>query len=352
MADRPVIAGSVGLLIQEPVPLMRDCLRTIVKQMPGIRVVGEVATPREAIDIALKLRPEIMLVNLDGAPEAKALLAEVREKLPELRLIWLADLPGDAAVRAALGDGDAGLVLKKDSIEDLAHALDSARQGTVAIAAEFANPILIHYADVVRQKRARDTAIIETLASAVDAKDSDTGAHGQRVFELATALARHIDPLLEANEPMRYGFVLHDIGKIGIPDSILLKASSLEPEEWEVMKTHPILGLDLVGPLHLGKETESVIRHHHERWDGLGYPDGLAGDDIPLEARIFSVADTYDAITNDRPYRQAMTKKTALTEIKKCSGWQFDPKVVDSFIDMANGNGAPRPSRKRALSSR
>ncbi len=337
LVDRPVLAGPVGILIQEPHNLMRDCLRTIVNRLEGITVVAEVASPREAIDTALKLHPEMMLVDLAGAEEARALLAEVHEKLPGLRLIWLADEPGDVAVKAALENGDAGLVLKRDSTEYLAHALDSARRGTVTVAAEFANPILRHYADIVRQKRSRDAAIIETLASAVDAKDSTTGTHAQRVPEVAAALARHIDPALEGNEPMRYGFVLHDVGKIGIPDSILLKEGALDREEWRIMKTHPILGLGLVGPLRLGDEAESVIRNHHERWDGSGYPDRLAGEEIPLGARIFAVADTFDAMTNDRPYRKAMTKRAAFKEIRKCAGKQFDPKVVDSFLEMAVG---------------
>ena len=337
MVDRPVLAGPVSLLIQEPQALMRECLRTIISQMEGITVVADVASPREAIDTGLRLHPEIMLIDLDGASEARSLLGELRQKLPECRLIWLADEPGDVAVRTALEHGDAGLVLKRNSAEELAHALDSARRGTVTIAAEFANPILIHYADIVRQKRGRDAAIIETLASAVDARDSVTGAHAQRVSEVAAALARHIDPVLEANEAVRYGFVLHDIGKIGIPDSILLKEGALDADEWQVMKTHPILGLALVGPLRLGEEAEQIIKHHHERWDGGGYPDGLAGEEISLGSRIFAVADTFDAMTNDRPYRKAMTKRTALKEIRTCAGKQFDPKVVESFLEMTAG---------------
>ena len=339
MADRPVLVGPVGILIQEPHTLMRDCLRTIINRIEGVKVVAEVATHREAIDTALRLRPEIMLIDLTGAPEAKAVLAEVRERLPESRLIWLADAPGDIAVKAALQYGDAGLVMKRNSADDLAHALDSARRGVVAIAAEFSHPILVHYADIIRQKRGRDAAIIETLASAVDARDSVTGAHGQRVSEVATSLARHMDPGLEGNEPLRYGFVLHDIGKIGIPDSILLKEGSLTPDEWRIMKTHPILGLGLVGNLQLGEEAESVIKQHHERWDGSGYPDGLAGEEISLGARIFSVADTYDAMTNDRPYRKAISKRTAINEIRKEAGKQFDPKVVEVFLGVETGAG-------------
>ncbi len=325
MTDRRVISGSVGVVVQEPNVLMRDRLRTIINDLDNITVLAEVANPNEAIALALKLRPEIMLVNLSGANEMRDQFIKLRERVPGLRLIWLEDLPEYDRVRSTSG-------LSKGQSRSLNSASPAAARGI----AEFANPILVHYADIVGQRQNRDAAIIETLASAIDAKETTAGAHAQRVAEIAAELARNIDPKLGANQPMRYGFVLHDIGKIGIPEGILLKEGALDPEEWATVKTHPILGVELVEPLRLGEETESVIKHHHERWDGHGYPDGLVGEEIPLGARIFSVADTFDAITNDRPYRSALPKSAALAEIRKGAGKEFDPQVVESFFEMTS----------------
>ena len=187
-------------------------------------------------------------------------------------------------------------------------------------------------------------ATVRTLAFIVEAKDSSTREHLERTHDYARALARVVMPGVEIGPEMTYGFLLHDVGKVGIPESILCKPGPLTEEEYEVMKTHPLIGVQIVAPIQfLGKAIE-VIRCHHERWDGRGYPDGLAGEDIPLAARIFSVCDTFDAMTSDRPYRRAMPFDYAVEEIERCGGTQFDPEVVGFFIRMCSqlrgGSGA------------
>ncbi|HPC73001.1 MAG TPA: HD domain-containing phosphohydrolase, partial [Syntrophales bacterium] len=125
----------------------------------------------------------------------------------------------------------------------------------------------------------------------------------------------------------------HDIGKIAIPDVILLKPAELTPAEYEVIKTHCRIGDDILAPILLFETERKIIRHHHERWDGKGYPDGLAGEQIPFFARLLAVADAFDAMTTDRPYRKAMTRKEAVAELKKNEGRQFDPQMVKPFVE-------------------
>jgi ribonuclease P protein subunit RPR2 len=141
-------------------------------------------------------------------------------------------------------------------------------------------------------------------------------------------------PDVEIGPDLSYGFLLHDVGKVGIPESILCKPGPLTDEEYEVMKTHPLIGVQIVAPIAFLGNAVEVIRCHHERWDGRGYPDGLAGEGIPLAARIFSVCDTFDAMTSDRPYRRALPFDSAVEEIDRCGGTQFDPEVVRLFVEM------------------
>jgi ribonuclease P protein subunit RPR2 len=177
-------------------------------------------------------------------------------------------------------------------------------------------------------------ATVRTLAFIVEAKDSSTREHLERTHDYARALARVVMPDTEVSPELTYGFLLHDVGKVGIPESILCKPGPLTDEEYEVMKTHPLIGVQIVAPIKFLAGAVDVIRCHHERWDGRGYPDGLAAEDIPLGARIFSVCDTFDAMTSDRPYRRALPFDDAVSEIERCGGTQFDPEVVDAFVRM------------------
>jgi ribonuclease P protein subunit RPR2 len=173
---------------------------------------------------------------------------------------------------------------------------------------------------------------VTALASALESKDIGTGEHSLRVQRYAIELARSIDQALLEDESTEYGFLLHDVGKIGIPDRILLKRGSLEPSERRLLETHTVLGEQLLsGVALLQGQGIQVVRHHHERWDGDGYPDGLQQTEIPLGARVFAVADALDAITSDRPYRRARSWDEAAAEIVRESGRQFDPSVVEAF---------------------
>jgi HD-GYP domain-containing protein (c-di-GMP phosphodiesterase class II) len=171
----------------------------------------------------------------------------------------------------------------------------------------------------------------EALAAAVEKRDPYTGGHIKRVVEYSMAIARHLASPLTDMEDLRLAAVLHDIGKIGIKDSVLLKQARLDHEEIAHMREHPLVGEDILEHIEQMKQVRKIMRAHHEKWDGTGYPDGLKGEDIPVHARIIAIADTFDAITTDRPYRRAADWKTAVDEIKRCSGTEYDPVLVDAF---------------------
>jgi response regulator RpfG family c-di-GMP phosphodiesterase len=181
------------------------------------------------------------------------------------------------------------------------------------------------------QEAYRETAV--ALAHALESKDGATGAHSERVRRYGTELASAIDPYLLEEQSLEYGFILHDVGKMAVPDAILKKREPLTGSERRLLEMHPTFGEQIVGNAALlrGRGAE-VVRSHHERWDGLGYPDGLSGTDVPLAARIFSVADALDAITSDRPYRSARSWSIAVDEIEAQAGAQFDPEVVNAFL--------------------
>jgi response regulator RpfG family c-di-GMP phosphodiesterase len=175
---------------------------------------------------------------------------------------------------------------------------------------------------------------VGALTSALESKDTGTREHSQRVQRYAVELAEAVEPHLTEDPSTEYGFLLHDVGKMRIPDDILRKPKPLSQGERRLMETHTVLGEQvLAGVAFLQGEGLRVVRSHHERWDGGGYPDALEGTDIPLSARVFAVADALDAMTSDRPYRQARPWKVAGQEIIAESGRQFDPRVVAAFVD-------------------
>ncbi|HEY6584846.1 MAG TPA: HD domain-containing phosphohydrolase [Gaiellaceae bacterium] len=198
---------------------------------------------------------------------------------------------------------------------------------------------LRHILEIEKGQRALiQSAYRETvmaLASALESKDTGTRAHSQRVQQYAIALACEVQPRLLDDPSTEYGFLLHDVGKIGIPDRILQKPKPLSAAEERLMRTHTVLGEQVLsGVAFLHGEGLRVVRSHHERWDGDGYPDGLAATSIPLAARVFAVADALDAMTSDRPYRRALPWAHAERELVEQSGRQFDPDVVAAFLEV------------------
>ncbi|KAB2960119.1 MAG: HD domain-containing protein, partial [Thermoanaerobaculia bacterium] len=173
---------------------------------------------------------------------------------------------------------------------------------------------------------------IRAFSAAIDAKDPYTRGHSERVAEISRTIARHLGQNEEFQHRLWIGALLHDVGKIGIEDQILRKVGQLTPEEYEIMKSHPVVGSDILSPIEQLREMIPVIRWHHENWNGRGYPDALKGDDIPLMARIVAVADCFDAVTTNRPYQRAYDQRHAAELITKLAGSRFDAKIVTAFL--------------------
>jgi HD-GYP domain-containing protein (c-di-GMP phosphodiesterase class II)/pSer/pThr/pTyr-binding forkhead associated (FHA) protein len=190
----------------------------------------------------------------------------------------------------------------------------------------------IESAQLLRQQRDLFLNTITILAQAIDLRDDNTGGHTARVTKYSEMLARQLQLAPNDLKWIRFGTPLHDIGKIGIDDAILRKPGPLTPEEFKIMQTHTVKGASILGTLPDLAPILPIVRNHHERWDGRGYPDNLAGQKIPHYARLVAVADTFDAMTSDRPYRKGMDSSVAFAEIEKQAGKQFDPQCAEAFL--------------------
>ena len=173
---------------------------------------------------------------------------------------------------------------------------------------------------------------VKVLVEAIDAKDPYTRGHSDRVRRMSLHIATSLGLSEERVETLEYGALLHDIGKIGIKDEILQKPGVLSPEEYQTIQEHPLIGVKIVEGIEFFKDKIPMIRHHHEHFDGSGYPDGLVGEAIPLEARIIAVPDAFDAMVSLRPHRRAMPLVDILLEMEKCTGKQFDPDIIEIFL--------------------
>jgi putative nucleotidyltransferase with HDIG domain len=175
-------------------------------------------------------------------------------------------------------------------------------------------------------------ATLDVLTRALDTRDAETEEHSRRVQQYAELIARHYGVPEEAIEHISRGALLHDIGKIGVPDAILLKPERLNNEEQAIMRRHPSIGAAMIAHIPFLSRAAEVVQYHHEAFNGTGYPAGLQGQEIPLGARIFAVADALDAMTSDRPYRRARPLSEAMVELQRCQGHQFDPRIVDILL--------------------
>ncbi len=189
-------------------------------------------------------------------------------------------------------------------------------------------------AQMVKQLERTWQSTLVALAAALDARDRETAGHSARVTALAVKIAKQMGLDDEPLKFVRWGALIHDIGKIGVSDAILCKPGALNDAEWTEMRRHSEIGYAMLKHIPFLHSALDIVRHHHERYDGKGYPLGLAGEAIPLAARIFAIADTYDAMTSDRPYRKARSHEDALAEIRRLAGAQFDPRVVEMFLGL------------------
>lgn len=202
------------------------------------------------------------------------------------------------------------------------------------ILSALANQVAVAIENANLYEELRDTfhGTAEALAETIEKRDPYTGGHTKRVMNYSLAIGRMMKLSISEAENLKLSAILHDIGKIGVRDSVLLKEGRLDTAELEAMNMHPKYGSEILGHVKQLKDVIPGMRGHHEKYDGTGYPDGLKADEIPLTARIIAVADTFDAMTTDRPYRKALTAEAAFEELKKFAGRQFDPSVVEAFF--------------------
>jgi ribonuclease P protein subunit RPR2 len=289
---------------------------------------------------------DVGMPRMDGITFCRGLKSD-----PFTRDIPIVLLTGDASTESSGRQAGADAFLRKPfsplALLTIAERLgasprEQAPNGNVAAASD--HQLLLYAQDFRRllelergQRQLLQNAYRETvvaLARALETKNSGTGAHSERVRRYANELTKAVDSSMLEQPGLEYGFILHDVGKMGIPDAILGKREPLTESEQRLLRTHPILGEQMVGKAALlrGHGVE-VVRSHHERWDGAGYPDGLRREEIPLAARIFSVADALDAITSDRPYSPAQTFSVGVETIVHQAGRQFDPDVVGVLVE-------------------
>jgi len=232
------------------------------------------------------------------------------------------------AQHAAVGLANARLLA---AVRERAEALADAEQQLIAYGRDLRRA---YESERVRRAEvlASYVATVKVLAAAVETRDPYTGGHVERVAALSVAIGRELDWDADRLAKLELGAALHDVGKIGVPDAVLRKPGPLDPEEWDLMRQHPEIGARMLRDVPFLAGSLGCVLSHQERYDGRGYPTGLRGEEIPVEARAVAVADTYDAMTSDRPYRKALPVEVALAEIERCSGSQFDPQMVAAFL--------------------
>ena len=314
---------SARILVAEDEELNRRLVTTVLERQ-GYRVVatGDGASvvsllEEHAVDLLLC---DIGLPGLDGLTLTRRLRADARyATLPILLLTGRTD---ESDVVAGLDAGADDYLTKPVRPRVLLARVRSAlrsRRALLGMEAAY--------------------AVVATLVNAIDAKDTLTQRPSQRLGTYAATLGRDVGLSPADLQAVAYGALLHDVGKIGVPEAVLLKPGPLDAEEWQLMRRHTEIGERIAAPLVGSARFGPIIRHHHERWDGAGYPDGLRGEAIPMGARIIGVVDAFDAITQTRVYRPARSVAQALEELRRGRGSQFDPALTDAFVRIVEWQG-------------
>ena len=302
----------------------------------------EVQTAREAAEaLAILADSNVALVVSDVRMPGRDglwLLRQIRPRYEDTAVILLTGYGEVDSAVMALKEGAADYLRKPVRVNELSaavvKALDRRRLRRENRAYQ------THLEDMVKEKTeelgiAYDRTL-EALVTALDARECETGNHSQRVVRVTLAICDKLGIPGEERATIARGALLHDIGKIGVPDHVLLKPGKLTNEEWVEMRKHPDIGARILSGIDFLDEAAEIVRAHQERYDGKGYPRGLAGEDIPVGARIFAVADALDAIVSDRPYRRGQSIAHARAEITDGAGTQFDPKVVEAFMQLSD----------------
>ncbi len=342
MPDTPS-PESTRILVVDDDPSVRDVIQVLLREE------GYTCTSVDGADAALDAarlgeHPLVICdVRMPGH-DGFWLLDRLREVQPDTAVIMLTAFGDTEAAVQCLRNGAADYLLKPPKVTELVRAieralgrrrLDLARQ---RYRRSLENRVQEKTAELSRALESLQSTYSQTLwtlVAALDAREHETGDHSQRVVRYTLAIARRLGVPPAELPDLGRGALLHDIGKIGVPDAILLKLGKLSPDEWAVMRKHPQIGFNILRSIDFLARPAEMVLSHQERFDGSGYPRGLAGEKIPLSARIFALADTFDAMTSNRPYRRALPAATARAEIERCTGTQFDPRCAQAFLSIS-----------------
>ncbi len=331
----PVVAGLANCLVVDDEPGVRRSLARML-QAQGFQCF-EASTGLEALELLERIGETPLIVSDMRMPELDGIgfLEAVRRRYPDTSVIMLTGLTDTTTAVDCLHLGAADFLLKPISMNEL--------QARVTRALEKRALVLqnrYYQENLERQVHEQSLRIqelflqgVQMLARALEAKDAYTRGHSIRVSRYAVATARRMGFQGALLDGIRLGGELHDIGKIGTRESVLHKPGSLTPEEFRQISEHPLLGERMLSPLaRESPDVLRIVRSHHERLDGRGFPDGLRGERIPVEARIVAVADAFDAMTTRRPYRESRPPEQAMAELRRVAGTQLDPEAVEAFV--------------------
>ena len=297
---------------------------------------------KEALDLFLKkpfslVLSDIRMPEMDGIE----LLKTIRALSPKMMMVMVTGYPEINMAVEALRLGAYDFILKPADLELVVHSVKRALEKKKLV--EEVEAYQKNLERLVEERTAKlrqaydflkkgHLDSVKVLAEAIDAKDPYIRGHSDRVRKMSLTLAGHLGFAKNRLENLEMGALLHDIGKIGIKDEILQKHESFTPEEYQYIQEHTLMGVKIVEGIDFFKNKVSMIRHHHEHFDGSGYPDGLVGEAIPLEARIIAITDAFDAMTSTRPHHGASPLEDVLQEMEKCKGKQFDPEILEIFL--------------------
>ena len=315
--ERPASASPRILVVEDDAANQALLVRILGRQGYSASVVADGET---ALSQVAALEPDLVLLDLglpvlDGLEVCRRLRSDPRRVT--LPIIVLTGRTDHLDIVVALDAGATDFVAKPFAAPELLARIRSALRLRRAY-----------------QRTEAAHSVVAALANAIEAKDALTEDHCQRLAFLATNLAARVGLEGDALETIPMAAMLHDVGKIGVPERVLSKQGLLDEGEWIQMRAHTTIGARICAPLAAGDAIVPIVRHHHERWDGSGYPDGLRGSAIPLGARIIAIGDAFDAMTNDRPYRKRMSVERAVGELLQNAGKQFDPDLVPVFVQM------------------
>jgi len=340
-------ASAIRVLVVDDEPAVREVVMISLASHEDIDVVGSAADGAQALDQARELRPDVVVMDvhmprLDGCSACTQMISD----LPDTRVVALTGHVTPEDVTRMILAGAVGYAVKGGDPDLLCQVVLNAAKSRRFIDAAAVPGLFDSVVSLAREERSRreeaerlalelkasyEQTVI-SLVTALQSRDLETEEHGDRVAGRVTAVGRQLGLSEKQISDLQHGAIFHDIGKIGVPDSILHNEDELTEDEWLVIRQHTVVGERILQPMGFLKEVAPIVRHSHEHWDGSGYPDGLVAEAIPLESRVIFACDAFDAMTSKRTYQAPMPVEEAMARMRELAGVRFDPQVVDALI--------------------